>query len=212
MSRIEFFHAPHTRSSGVLALMEELGADYDLKLMSIKAGDQSRDDFLAINPMGKVPTIRQGDAVVTEQVAVYLFLADHFADASLAPAIGDPDRGPYLRWMAFYGCSIEPAVIDKAMKREPAARATSPYADYDTVMAVVNQQLAKGPWLLGERFSAVDVLWGAALSWLTGFGLVEKTPAVVAYVERYQARPAVQRAAAKDAEWNAAQEAAAGNA
>ena len=122
MSRIEFFHAPHTRSSGVLALMEELGADYDLKLMSIKAGDQSREDFLAINPMGKVPTIRQGDAVVTEQVAVYLFLADHFADTGLAPAIGDPDRGPYLRWMAFYGCSIEPAVIDKLRRAKVAAQ------------------------------------------------------------------------------------------
>lgn len=203
--RVTFFHAPQTRSGGTLALFEELGVDYDLHLLSLKAGSQRAAEYMAINPMGKVPAIRHGDALVTEQAAVMMYLADLYPQAGLAPAIGDPLRGPYLRWMVFYGSCFEPAIIDKSMQRDPAPMATSPYGDYDTVIKTLTDQLAKGPYLLGDRFSAADVLWGTALNWTTMFKLVPELPVLRTYIDRVAARPAMQRAAAKDAELAAAQ-------
>ncbi len=203
--RVTFFHSPNTRSSGVLALLEELGADYDLHVLNMKAGEQRKPEYLAVNPMGKVPAIRHGDALVTEQGAVFLYLADLFPQAGLAPPIGDPLRGPYLRWLFFYGSSFEPAVVDRAMKREPAPASTSPYGDYETMLGTLTGQLEKGPYLLGERFSAADVLWGTALAWTTMFKLVPELPVIKAYIDRVAARPAVARARQKDAELAAAQ-------
>jgi glutathione S-transferase len=118
--RVTLFHSPNTRSTATLLLLEELGAPYDLKVVNMKAGEQRQPGYLAINPMGKVPALLHDGALVTEQVAVFLYLADLFPQAGLAPAIGDRLRGPYLRWMAFYGSCFEPAVVDRSQKREPA--------------------------------------------------------------------------------------------
>ena len=193
-----FHPAPNTRSSGVLVLLEELGAPYTLNLLNMKAGEQRASAYLKVNPMGKVPALSHGDAVVTEQVAVYLYLADLFPQAGITPAIGEPLRGPYLRWTAFYGSSFEPALVDKSQKHVTPP-ALAPYGDYDTTIKTVNDQLARGPWLLGERFTAADVLWGTALGWTVMFGLVPKTQEVERYLERFNARPAVARAREKDA-------------
>ena len=163
--RLTFFHAPNSRSTGVLTLLEELGCDYDLHVLNLKNGEQREPEYLAINPRGKVPAIRHGDAVVTEQPAVYLYLADLFPEAGLAPAMGDPLRGPYLRWLVFYGSSFEPAIIDRSQQHAPAPMATSPYGDYDTMLGALTGQLARGPYLFGDRFTAADVLWGVALAW-----------------------------------------------
>lgn len=198
--RITFFHAPQSRSGGTLALLEELGADYDLHRLDLKAGTQRAPAYLAINPMGKVPAIRHGDALITEQPAVMLYLADLYPQAGLAPPIGDPLRGPYLRWMVFYGSCFEPAIVDRSLKREPAPLATSPYGTWDDVLRTLVDQLTSGPWLLGERFTAADVLWGTALRWTTMFKLVPELPPIRDYVERVAARPAMRRAAAKDAQ------------
>jgi glutathione S-transferase len=195
---VTLFHAPNSRSGGTRVLLEELGADYALHVLNLKKNEQRDPAYLAINPMGKVPAIRHGDALVTEQPAVYIYLADLYADAGLAPALDDPQRGPYLRWLVFYGSSFEPALIDKAMKREPAPSSTSPYGDYDTMLGTLTQQLRAGPYLLGERFSAADVLWGTALAWTTAFKLVPELPEIMAYIERVNARPAAQRARALD--------------
>jgi len=196
---VTLHHSPNTRSTGALILLEELGAPYQLHVMNMKAGENRQPAYLAINPLGKVPAITHGDALVTEQVAVFLYLADLFPAKGLAPAIGDPLRGPYLRWMAFYGSSFEPALIDKSQKHVPSP-AMAPYGDYDTTVATVIDQLEKGPYLLGERFSAADVLWGTALRWTTMFGLMPDPPVVKAYIERVGSRPAVVRAREKDAE------------
>jgi glutathione S-transferase len=167
--------------------------------MNMKAGENRAPAYLAINPLGKVPAVTHGDALVTEQVAVFMYLADLFPAAGLAPPIGDPLRGPYLRWMAFYGSSFEPALIDRSQKHAPPP-SLAPYGDYETMLATLVGQLEKGTYLLGERFSAVDVLWGTALRWTTMFGLVPELPVIVAYIERVGSRPAVARARAKDAE------------
>ncbi|MEO9078612.1 MAG: glutathione S-transferase family protein [Rhodanobacter sp.] len=197
--RVTFFHAPQTRSGSTRALLEELGVDYDMHVLNLNAGDTRTPEYLAINPMGKVPAIRHGDALVTEQPAVMMYLADLYPQANLAPSIGDPLRGPYLRWMVFYGSCFEPAVVDKSMQREPAPPSTSPYGDFDTMLGTLTRQLSGGPYLLGDTFSAVDVLYGSALNWMVQFKLVPELPVIGAYIARVTSRPAMQRAAAADA-------------
>lgn len=203
--RVIFFHSPQSRSAGTRALLEELGADYDLHVLNLKAGEQRGPAYLAVNPMGKVPAIHHGGALVTEQPAVFIYLADLYPAAKLAPPLGDPLRGPYLRWLVFYGSCFEPAMVDKSMQREPAPPSTCGYGDYDTMLQTLTDQLEKGPYLLGDTFSAADVLWGTALNWTTMFKLVPELPVIRAYIDRVLARPAMQRAAAKDAELLATQ-------
>ena len=138
---LTLFHAPMTRSTGVLVLLEELQAPHRLHVLNLKTGTQRDPAFLAVNPMGKVPAILHGDALVTEQAAVYLYLADQFPAAGLAPAIGDPLRGPYLRWMVFYGSCFEPAIVDRAMKRDAPPPQMSPYGDSEAVLATLELDL-----------------------------------------------------------------------
>jgi len=204
---VTLLQSPQSRSAGALILLEELGADYELHVLNLKKGEQRRADYLAINPMGKVPAIVHAGALVTEQGAVYAYLADLYPEAGITPAIGDPLRGPYLRWLFYYGSSFEPALIDKSLKREPAPASTSPYGDYETMLKTLTDQLATGPFLLGERFTAADVLWGTALRWTTMFKLVPETPVVTGYIARVTSRPAVARAAMIDADLIAAQNA-----
>jgi glutathione S-transferase len=205
---VTLFHCPQTRSSGVLTLLEELGADYELHVMNMKKNEQRGAAYLAVNPMGKVPAIMHNGALVTEQVAVYTYLADMYPEAGITPLIGDALRGPYLRWMAFYGSCFEPAFVDKAMKREPGAASMTPYGSLDDVWGALTGQLAKGDYMLGDNFTAVDVLWGAALNWMTMFGLTPETLMVRAYIDRIKARPAVARAGKIDADLVAKQAAA----
>ena len=195
---ITLFHSPQTRSSGALALLEELKAPYRLHVLNMKAGEQRQPAFLAVNPMGKVPAILHGDALVSEQVAIGIYLADLFPEAGLAPPIGDALRGPYLRWYIFYAACFEPAMVDKALKREPGDPRMVPYGDLTTTLDALITQLNKGPWMLGDRFTAADVLWGTALTWMTGFGLLEPVAPIKAYIDRWNARPSVARVAQID--------------
>jgi glutathione S-transferase len=198
-SQITLFHTPQTRSSGTLALLEELGAPYKLHALNMKTGEHRQSAYLAINPMGKVPAILHGDALITEQVAIGIYLGDLFPEAGITPAIGDKLRGPYLRWYVFYAACLEPALVDRAMKRDPGSVGMSPYGDFDTTVNTVATQLTKGPWLLGDRFTCADVLWGSALTWMTGFGMIEAVPPIKAYIDRWNARPSVNAVAEIDA-------------
>ena len=206
---ITLFYAPQTRATGVRILLDELGVPYRLHVLNRPAQENRSEAFLKVNPLGKVPAVTVGDALITEQGAIYTYLADLFPEKGLAPAAQDPLRGPYLRWMFLYGSCLEPAVVDRFMEREPGPRGMSPYGSYDDVLDIVLKQLQPGPYLFGERLTAADVLWGMALSWLTAFKLVPEEPAVRAYVKRFQARPIVQRVQAADAELATAQQVAA---
>lgn len=199
--RVTLFHSPQTRSTGALILLEELHADYELHVLNMKAGEQRGAAYLAINPMGKVPAVMHNGALVTEQVAVFLYLADLYPEAGITPLMGDPLRGPYLRWMAFYGSCFEPAFVDKSLKREPGSASMMPYGTVDDVWGAVTAQLSKGDYMLGDKFTALDVLWGTALNWMTMFGLAPETPVTRAYIDRIKAHPSVARAAEIDAEW-----------
>ncbi|GLI92872.1 glutathione S-transferase family protein [Methylocystis echinoides] len=202
------YHSPQTRSSSVLILLEELGAPYKLRDVNFRIGAQRRPEYLAVNPVGKVPAIVHDGALVTELAAIFIYLADAFPEKKLAPPIGDPLRGPYLRWLVYYGSAFEPAVMDRHMKQEPP-RSMSAYGDFEGVMALINAQLAAGPYLFGARFTAADVLWATALRWTTGFGLVPASPQISAYIERVTARPAFERVTATDAQLLKVHEAAA---
>lgn len=204
-SRVTLFYAPQSRATGALALMEELGVPYDLQVLSLKANQQRGDKYLAVNPMGKVPAVLHNGALVTEQPAVYMYLAELYPEKNLAPLLGDPRRGPYLRWMVYYGSSFEPAVVDRSQKHPPTPPSTCPYGDFDTMFNTVEAQLQKAPWMLGEQFTVADVLWGMALAWTVNFKLVPETPTVKAYVERVTSRPAFRRAYEKDAQYAAQQ-------
>lgn len=196
---LTLYYAPQTRATGVRILLEELGADYDLHVMNIRRGEQNAADFRAINPLGKVPTVVHDGAVITEQSAIYLYLADAFPQRGLAPPIGDPLRGPFLRWLAFYGASFEPAMVDRHLERDAGAAMMSPYGSGDAVIDAVAAQLATGPFLLGDRFTSADVLWGGALGWMLQFGLVPKRDVFTAYAGRIAGRAAARRVSDEDA-------------
>lgn len=198
-SDLVLFHNPHSRSCMTRALLEELGAEYEPCALDFRRNEQLSADYFAINPMGKVPAIRHDGVVVTETVAIFIYLADLYPHAGLAPALDGADRGTYLRWLVFYAACFEPAFGDKVLQRAPAPRSQSPYADFDTTMGAITAALSPGPWLLGERFSAADVLWGSAFRFVTMFGMVEATPVIADYIQRVMARPGVQRALQADA-------------
>ncbi len=200
------YHAPQSRSTATLTLLEELSAPYELHILNMKAGEQRQSAYLAVNPLGKVPAISHRRSLVTEQVAIFLYLADLFPQAGLAPAIGDPLRGPYLRWMVYYAACYEPALVDQAMKREPAPLAMSPYGDFNTMLATIVERFADSPYLLGANFSAADILWGMALLWGTMFKIIPESPEIARYVARVTARTSFAKVAAMDAEWAAEHE------
>ena len=207
--KLVLFHGPKTRSTGAFILLEELGAPFELRLVNMKVMEHRQPAYLAINPMGKVPAILHGDALVTEQGAIYIYLADLFPKAGLAPAFDDPLRGPYLRWIVFYGSCVEPACVDRAQKREPGPLPMSPYGTFDAMLDTIVGQLRKGPYLLGERFSAADILSGTALGWMTRFKIVPELPEIMDYVKRVAARPSFAKVNALDAKCAAEHEAAA---
>ena len=150
--------------------------------------------------MGKVPTIKHGDVVVTEGPAICCYLADAFPAAGLAPAIGDPRRGPYLRWMFFSGSCIEPAMSDHALKREPGKPSMMGYGSYEDVMNASVQAITAfgGLYLLGDKFSAADVVFGSAIMFGMQFGIIPQRPEFIAYADTLKARPALQRSKSKD--------------
>jgi glutathione S-transferase len=198
--QITFYHLPNSRSAGVLTLLKELNAQYDLKVLNLKLNEQRSAEYLAINPMGKVPAIKHGDELITEQVAIFLYLADLYPETNIAPAIDEPLRGSYLRWMVYYGTCFEPAIADRAFKREPLSTLASPYSDFDTMLNILIDQLSKGDYFLGDRFSALDILWSRAFSWVTMNELIPLLPVIKTYIDRLNARPSVIWAKQKDAE------------
>lgn len=204
MSKLTLFHAAPSRSSVALWMLEEIGEPYEIKLLSLKNGENRQPAYLAINPMGKVPALKDGDVTITECAAICCYLADAYPKSGLNVPTGDPERGVYLKWLFFGPSCLEPAMIDRSLKREGAARTMLGWGDYDIVLDVVTKAIAKGPYLLGDKFTAADVVIGSGLRWGTMFELIPKTTEISAYISRLEQRPALQRATERDTQLAAA--------
>jgi glutathione S-transferase len=179
-------------------MLEELGLPYQLEFVDLLHGAQKQEALLALNPMGKVPVLVDGEAVVTETAAIGLYLADRYALGQLAPALDDPQRGTYLR-MAFYA----PSVVEVACLARSANWSFKPgqagFGTYEEVLSTLDRALQPGPYLLGERFTMADVILGATVRWMLSFKMLDPLPTLTAYAERLGERPALQRANARNA-------------
>jgi glutathione S-transferase len=205
MAKLTLYHAAPSRSSITHWMLEEVGEPFDLHLLSLTRGEHKSPAYLKINPMGKVPALRHGDVVITEGAAICAYLADEFPARKLNIPVGNPRRGVYLKWLFFGPSCFEPAITDRAFPRKEPPRASAlGHGDYDTVVGVLADAVAKGPYLMGEQFTAADVVIGAGLRWGMQFKLLPERPEFVAYTARLAERPALQRAEAKDKELAAA--------
>ncbi|HLK25816.1 MAG TPA: glutathione S-transferase family protein [Caulobacteraceae bacterium] len=193
---ITLYHCPNSRSNTAMYLLEELGRPYEVKVVDVRAGDGQKPEYLAINPMGKVPAIRDDDEVVSETGAIGIYLGDKYPEAGLAPPIGDPRRGAYLRWH-FLNTSFDAVLVERMAGRPPLPAQMAGYGDYERVLNTLRKGLAVGPWLLGEQFTTVDACLGAGFPWGFANGTLPREPAFEAYAGRIEARPAYQRASAR---------------
>lgn len=192
---LTFYTNPMSRGRIIRWMLEELGQPYETVLLDYGT-TMKAPEYLAINPMGKVPAIKHGDVVVTECAAICAYLADAFPAAGLAPALGDKLRGPYFRWLFFGAGPVEAVVSIKSLGLQvpPEKRATVGFGSYEDVRNVLEGAVSQGGYLLGDRFSAADVYLGSQIAWGLQFGTIEKSPAFLAYAARITSRPAAQRA------------------
>jgi glutathione S-transferase len=195
---IKLFWCPRTRASRVLWLMEELGCDFDLVTIDIR-DEASRDnaDFRRASPMGKVPAILDGDTGLSDSAAIGLYLCERFPDAGLAPAVGDPARADFLYWMLYTPGVIEPAMAEKFGGWE-TNKTSHGWGDFASMISVLEDRLKDREWLVGDAFSAADVMVGSSVHFLKLFGILPEGSSLDAYAERCLARPAFQRALARD--------------
>ncbi|MGA3339259.1 MAG: glutathione S-transferase family protein [Methylocella sp.] len=196
---MKLYWAPRTRSLRALWVLEEAGVPYERFKLDLMAGDQKSADYRAINPMAKVPALTDGPVAVAESGAICAYVAEVAPQAGLAPPLGDPARGRYLQWLFFSPGCVEPAFLTKSANI-PVRPEMASFGDFDRVFDVLEAAVTKGPWLLGEHFSAADVMIGLDLHFgIDIFKLVPSRPALRAYVDRCLARPALQRAKAIEA-------------
>jgi glutathione S-transferase len=192
--KIVFYTNPMSRGRIVHWLLEELGVPYEAKVLSFDKGEHKTPEYLRVNPMGKVPAIVHRGVVVTETGAICLYLADAFPAAGLAPALDDPQRGTYLRWFFFGAGCVEPAIVDKMFNRPVVERKGAlGYGSYEDTLQTLETALVPGPFILGQRFSAVDVYVGSQIQWGLMTKGIEPRASFQQYADRCAARPALQR-------------------
>lgn len=192
---LTFYTNPMSRGRIVRWMLEEVGEPYETVLLDYGT-TMKAPDYLAINPMGKVPALKYGDTIVTEAAAICAFLADMFPDRGLAPAPGNPKRGTYYRWMFFAAGPVEAAVTGKSMGLLAPAdkKAMAGYGSFEETIDCLETAIADGPYICGEQFTAADVYVGSQIGWGLMFGTIPKRDSFAGYVGRLQARRAAIRA------------------
>ncbi len=199
MSDLVLYHAVPSRSMTVHWMLEEVGEPYDIELLSLEAEDHKKPEYLKINPMGRVPALRHGDVVVTETAAIIMYLAETFADAGLNISPGSADRGSFLRWMFFAPVSAEPSVLWKAQGDAVSGLEYQPFSDVETVANTLRLALQDREFIVGDHFSAADVMIGSTIMWGTSLmPVMPKHPELIAYWQRLEQRPAWQKASTAD--------------
>ena len=196
---ITFYTNPMSRGRIVRWMLEEVGHPYETVVLDYESGMKS-PDYLAINPMGKVPAIRHGDTVVTEGAAICAYLADMFPDAGLAPPSGNERRGPYYRWLFFAAGPVEAAVTAKSLGllAPEDKRSMAGYGSFEDTIDALESAVRDGPYICGDQFTAADVYVGSQIGWGMMFGTMDKRPAFEEYFARISSRPAAVRAAELD--------------
>lgn len=194
---IVLFHHPFSRAANALWMLEEVGVPYELHHVDILAGGQKAPAVLTLNPMGKLPILKDGDTVVTEGAAIALYLADRYSYGTLAPKVDDPARGTYLRWSFFAPSVIEPGVSTKA-SGWTVKESQVGWGNYDSMIQAMESAILGKDFLLGKTFSMADVVFGGTVDYMLRVGALEPRPAFVAYAERLRARPAAERAKARN--------------
>ena len=192
------YHCPQTRGGTTHWMNEELGSPCRVEIVNIKEGDQKKPTYLSINPMGKIPALVHGDTIVTEGAAICAYLADAFPEKGLAPAHDDPRRGAYYRWLFFAPSCIEPAMLDTFSGAARENTGSAGHGAVEDVLKTIDHALENGPYLLGDAFSAADIVFGATLNFAMMFGAFEKKPLYTEYVSRLTSRPAFEASAKKD--------------
>ena len=190
---ITLFHRPKTRSSRFIFLLEELGAPYTIKIVTTRTRDGGAVDPANPHPHGKVPAISDDGAIVFESPALALYLTDKFPDNSLGPQVGAAGRAAYLSWLAYYTGVLEPAFMSKFMNVE-VPRGTAGWVPVEEAMPVIIKALTPGPYMLGGRYSAADVLYGTTFAMFAQSPMLPKSPVIDDYVQRIVTRPAFLRA------------------
>jgi glutathione S-transferase len=196
---LTFYTNPMSRGRITRWMLEEVGQPYETVVLDYGT-TMKAPEYLAINPMGKVPAIKHGDTVVTEAAAICAYLADAFPERGLAPAPSDPARGTYYRWLFFAAGPVEAAVTARSQGWEiPAGKAGAVgFGSLDAVVDTLEHAVSTTPYLVGDTFTAADVYLGSQLGWGMMFGTLPKRPAFEAYVGRIMGRPAAVRARAID--------------
>jgi len=197
---IVFHHNPMSRGRIVHLMLEEVGVPYRVVLHSFDRGEHKSPAYLAINPMGKIPAIEHRGRVVTESAAICAYLADAFPEAGLAPALDDPARATYLRWLFFAAGCLEPALVDRGLQRPPGRPSAMGYGTYEDTLGALEKAITPGPFILGERFSAADVFVGSEIGWGLMTKSLEPRPVFTAYAARLNDRPAFRRVMERSAE------------
>ena len=193
---MKLFWAPQTRAIRAIWMLEEAGVDYDLELVDIRAADRrDSEEFLAASPMGKVPALVDGEAGMAESAAICLYIADRYCPGQLAPAIDDVQRGRFLYWLTYTPVVVEPAMTEKFNEVE-AVRVRNGWGDFDTMIETFDDGLQDRNWILGEQFTAADVMLGSSAIFLRQFNMLPDTQNIGAYADRCVARDAYQRALA----------------
>ena len=193
MPILTFYTNPMSRGRIARWMLEEVGEPYDTVLLDYGTTMKGAD-YLAVNPMGKVPAIRHGDTVVTEAAAICAYLADAFPAAGLAPPPGDERRGPYYRWMFFAAGPVEAAVTNKSQGFESDKKQMLGYGSFEDTMSALERAISQGPYICGDQFTAADVYVGSQIGWGLMFGTIDERPGFKDYVGRLHARPAARRA------------------
>ena len=191
---VQLYWSPRSRSFSGLWILEETGQPYERILTDISTGAQKKPEYLAVNPMGKVPALKDGDVSIAEAAAICAYAAERYPEARLAPPVGDPRRAKYLQWLFFGPSCIEPALIQIFTKLE-VPTSTAAWGNATQVFDVLDKVLEKGPWILGDDFSAADVVIGSGLNFaIRLFKMVPARPSFDRYLDACAARPAFQRA------------------
>lgn len=195
MAKMTFYTHPWSRGRIVRWMLEEVGADYDVVVKEF-GGSIKAPDYLAINPMGKVPALVDGDVVITEVAAICTYLAEKFPQKNLAPPIGSPERGTYLRWIFFIAGPLEMATTAKAFNwRIDAENAQAVGCGFiENTINAMEMAIKRKPYICGDQFTTADVLAGSYLGWEMQQKVIEERPAFREYVDRLEKRPAAVRA------------------